>query len=119
MFVLKFIDIKARLHDGRLLKVADWQPKLSEYWAITGTNGSGKTALSLLPANKIVLSHGRAENLPVKIAYLSLEAQAEYIENERKIDQSDIKNEHDPGTLISDFLAPIEPIKQWIEKLSI
>lgn len=119
MFVLKFIDIKARLHDGRVLKVADWQPKLSEYWAITGTNGSGKTALSLLPANKIVLSHGSAENLPSKIAYLSLEAQAEYIAIERKLDQSDIKNEHDPGTLISDFLAPIEPIKHWIAKLRI
>lgn len=116
---MKFIDIKARLHDGRILRVADWQPKLSEYWAITGTNGSGKTALSLLPANKIVLSHGSVENLPEKIAYLSLEAQAEYIENERKLDQSDIKNEHDPGTLICDFLAPIEPITHWIAELRI
>ena len=119
MFVLKFLDIKARLYDGRILRVVDWQPKPSEYWAITGTNGSGKTALSLLPAHKIVLSQGSTENLPKKIAYLSLEAQAEYIENERKIDQSDIKNEQDPGTLISDFLAPLAPIQHWIDKLSI
>lgn len=119
MFVLKFIDIKARLHDGRILRVADWQPKLSEYWAITGTNGSGKTALSLLPANRIILSQGVAENLPIKVSYLSLEAQAEYIENERKLDQSDINNEYDPGTLISVLLAPIDPIKHWIAKLRI
>ncbi len=119
MFVLKFIDIKARLKDGRILKVAEWQTQPTEYWAIAGTNGSGKTALSLLAANKIVLSHGSAENLPSKIAYLSLEAQAEYIAIERKQDQSDINNEYDPGTLISDFLAPIEPIKHWIAKLRI
>lgn len=117
MFVLKFLEIKARLADGRVLQVANWQPKKEEYWAISGTNGSGKTVLSQLPAQKIVLSEGRAENLPQTVSYLSLEAQSEYIANERKLDQSDIINEHDPGTLIKDFLAPLEPIQHWLTQL--
>lgn len=116
---MKFLDIKARLHDGRLLQVKDWQPNTAEYWAITGTNGSGKTALSLLPANKINLSEGQALNLPQKVAYLSLEAQAEYIEHERKIDQSDITNEVDPGTLVASFLAPLNAVEHWLDKLRI
>lgn len=119
VFVLKFLNVKARLHDGRLLKIADWQPSKDEYWAITGTNGSGKTVLSMLPAGKVVLSEGQVDGLPSSVSFLSLEAQAEYIENERKLDQSDIKNEHDPGTLIADFLAPLEPIQHWISKLRI
>src|SRR5690554_253689 len=87
VFVLKFLNVKARLHDGRLLKVADWQPSKDEYWAITGTNGSGKTVLSMLPAGKVVLSEGQVDGLPSSVSFLSLEAQAEYIENERKLDQ--------------------------------
>tara|TARA_R110001583_G_scaffold91334_2_gene233392 strand:+ start:764 stop:2200 length:1437 start_codon:yes stop_codon:yes gene_type:complete len=116
---VKFLNIKARLHDGRLLRINDWQPNTSEYWAITGTNGSGKTALSLLMANKVIISQGCAEGLPLRIAYLSLEAQAEYLENERKLDQSDFTNEFDPGTLICDFLAPLDDINNWIERLRI
>ena len=123
--ILKFLNIKTRLHDGRTLSVEDWQPNLSEYWAITGTNGSGKTALSLLPANKIVIhstssnAQNIIEGLPNTVSYLSLEAQAEYLENERKLDESDITNECDPGTLICDFLAPLNAIDNWIDKLRI
>lgn len=125
VIILKFIHIKTRLHDGRTLTVLDWQPKLSEYWAITGTNGSGKTALSLLPANKIVIrstssdAHNTIENIPKTVSYLSLEAQEEYLENERKLDESDITNEHDPGTLICDFLAPLDAIDNEIDRLRI
>ena len=77
---MHFKDILARLHDGRHLQVADWQMNAGEFWAITGTNGSGKTVLSLLAAERVVLSKGTADNLPVNVSYVSLEAQAEQIE---------------------------------------
>ncbi len=43
---MRFSAIQARLHDGRNLQVDQWQLNPGEYWAITGTNGSGKTVLS-------------------------------------------------------------------------
>lgn len=116
---MQFQNIKARLHDKRILNVPQWQINTGEVWAITGTNGSGKTALSLLPANKITLSQGQADNLPTTVAYVSLEAQAEQIERERQADESDILNEQDIGTLVADFLAPLEPIQLWLDKLNV
>ncbi|MAY00557.1 MAG: molybdate ABC transporter ATP-binding protein ModF [Oceanospirillaceae bacterium] len=116
---MHFKDILARLHDGRHLQVADWQMNAGEFWAITGTNGSGKTVLSLLAAERVVLSKGTADNLPVNVSYVSLEAQAEQIETERKEDESDLNDSADKGTLIRDFLAPVEDVEAWVEKLGI
>jgi len=112
-------NIQARLHDGRILNVADWQLNPGECWAITGTNGSGKTVLSQLVADDVVLSHGELSSLPEKVAYVSLEAQAAQIESERKEDESDIDDTPDKGTLIRDYLAPLEEVEEWIEKLGI
>lgn len=116
---MNFEHIKARLHDKRILNVPSWHIQSGEVWAITGTNGSGKTALSLLPANKIRLSEGEANNLPKTISYVSLEAQAEQIERERAEDESDINDEQDKGTLIADFLAPVDEIQEWLLKLNV
>ncbi|MDK2776842.1 MAG: ATP-binding cassette domain-containing protein [Pseudomonadota bacterium] len=116
---MHFRNILARLHDGRHLQVADWQMNPGEFWAITGTNGSGKTVLSLLPADQLVLSHGDATGLPAQVAYVSLEAQAAQIEIERKEDESDLNDMADKGTLIRDYLAPLAEVSEWIEKLGI
>lgn len=116
---MKFSAIEARLHDKRVLHVDFWQILAGQYWAITGTNGSGKTALSLLPAQELILSHGEAEDLPASVAYVSLEAQAKQIARERQEDESDILNEADKGTLIKDFLAPLENLEPWLTQLQI
>lgn len=116
---MEFRDIQARLHDGRHIRFAQWQLQPGEYWAITGTNGSGKTALSCLFANQLVLSHGSAEGLPGRVAYVSLEAQAAQIELERKQDQSDLNDCPDHGTRVRDLLAPLEEVQHWVELLGI
>jgi len=116
---MEFRDIQARLHDGRHIRFAQWQLQPGEYWAITGTNGSGKTALSCLFANQLVLSHGSADGLPGRVAYVSLEAQAAQIELERKQDQSDLNDCPDHGTRVRDLLAPLEAVQHWVELLAI
>ena len=114
---MNFQNISAKLHDKRLLRVEQWALQPDETWVITGTNGSGKTALSLLLGHKIKLSSGQVDNIPNRVAYVSLEAQAELIEQERYNDQSDLLNKKDHGTLVSDLLAPLAPIEQWLDKL--
>lgn len=116
---MNFQNIKARLHDGRILHLPSWQLEANQHWAIIGTSGSGKTAVSQLFANKLLLSQGTAEQLPKQVTYVSLEAQAEQIELEKKQDQSDILNQKDPGTLVKNFLAPIENLQNWPERLGI
>ena len=116
---MRFSHIQARLYDGRHLQVTDWQMNPGECWAITGTNGSGKTVLSLLPADELVLSHGEVSGLPQNVSYVSLEAQAKQIEQERREDESDISDMPDKGTLIRDYLAPLEGVSDWIEQLNI
>ncbi|WP_430460438.1 molybdate ABC transporter ATP-binding protein ModF [Thalassolituus sp. LLYu03] len=117
---MRFSDIQARLHDGRHLQVAGWQLNPGEFWAIAGTNGSGKTVLSMLPADQwLVLSHGTCEQLPQTVRYVSLEAQARQIEQERHDDESDLTDMPDKGTLIRDYLAPLEEVADWIERLGV
>ena len=112
-------EIQARLHDGRVLTVPCWIMASGQHWAITGTNGSGKTVLSLLATDELVLSHGEVLERPASVAYVSLEAQAKQIELERKEDESDLTDEPDKGTLIRDFLAPLADIEPWLDLLNV
>ena len=114
-----FSEILAHLHDGRHLSFDRWQIKPGEFWAITGTNGSGKTALSCLFADELRLSHGSVENLPESVAYVSLEAQAAQITIERKLDQSDLNDTPDQGTLVRELLQPLDAVEHWIDVLNI
>jgi molybdate transport system ATP-binding protein len=114
-----FSDVLARLHDGRHLRVEQWQLKAGEYWAITGTNGSGKTVLSRLTADDVVLNHGAVTGLPARVEFVSLEAQAAQIDIERREDESDLNDSPDKGTLIRDYLAPLAEVDEWIERFGI
>ncbi|WP_419812767.1 molybdate ABC transporter ATP-binding protein ModF [Bacterioplanoides sp.] len=117
---MQFTDVMARLHDGRQLCFDHWQIQPGEYWAITGTNGSGKTALSCLFADELRLSHGQVSGLPQSVAYVSLEAQAAQIEFERKQDESDLNDCPDFGTRVRDLLQPLDAqVNHWIDALSI
>lgn len=111
--------VQARLYDGRVLSVPEWSLHDDQCWAITGTNGSGKTVLSLLASDEVVLSHGEVSDRPRTVAFVSLEAQARQIDQERREDESDLTDEPDKGTLIRDFLAPLSEVAPWIDLLNV
>lgn len=116
---MKFEAIQAKLHDGRYLKVAQWEVTDGQFWAIAGTNGSGKTALSCLLGDQVKLSHGAVDGLLDSVAYVSLEAQAELIEHERKVDESDLTDMASKGTLVRDLIAPVEDVAALVDGLGI
>lgn len=116
---MQFSNLRARLHDGRILVVDNWCLAAGQRWAICGTNGSGKTALSRLLAGDVILSQGDCEGSPAKVAYVSLEAQAELLEHERKIDQSDLLNRADVGTTVAALLPNNNQAIELVQQLAI
>lgn len=115
----EFKELRARLHDGRNFIVDDWSVAVDQTWGIIGTNGSGKTVLSRLFAGDVCLSHGETSDLPNHVAFVSLEAQAALIDQERREDESDLLDQQDVGTLVSELLAPHEEVSEWIEALGL
>lgn len=102
---MKLKNIEARLQDGRILRVDEWATENGQYWAIAGTNGSGKTALSCLVGGELPIVSGSAEGLPDNLGYVSLEAQRAQIEFELKEEDSDLTDCFTHGTPVRDFLG--------------
>ncbi len=115
--MIRFTGIEARLHDGRHLKVADWTIEDGQYWAIAGTNGSGKTALSCLFGGQVPLLQGEMNNSPENPGYVSLEAQREQIEWELKEDDSDLTDCFTLGTPVREFLGELGEYAYLVEAL--
>jgi molybdate transport system ATP-binding protein len=71
---------------------------------ITGTNGSGKSALAAVLAGVGIVLSGRVLGLPPKVALVSYETQGELIEAERRKDDADIMDVISEGTPVTEIL---------------
>lgn len=116
-----FTELKAEM-DGQRLHIPHWQLNPGQVWAIAGNNGGGKTKLGQIfsdQTDKKILA-GSLSGIPDRVIIVSLEAQRALIELERYLDESDITNEVDPGTLVKDYLAPYDSHRSfWINGLRI
>ena len=86
------------------LSAINWQISPNQHWAITGTNGSGKSALAAILIGAGDIIEGEIQGLPEKIAIASFEAQAELIDAERKKDDADLLDVVSEGTLVTELL---------------
>lgn len=82
----------------------DWRIEPGQHWLITGTNGSGKSALAAVLAGAGQVIAGRIQGLPPKVALVSYETQAELIEAERRKDDADIMDVISEGTPVTEIL---------------
>ncbi|ASJ72702.1 molybdate ABC transporter ATP-binding protein ModF [Granulosicoccus antarcticus] len=87
----------------RLIDI-DWRIEPGQHWMITGTNGSGKSALAAALAGAGDLVSGSIDGLPCKVALVSYEAQGELIEAERRKDDADIMDVISEGTPVKEIL---------------
>ncbi len=91
--------------DGRFqLRDIDWTIRTGEHWLITGTNGSGKSALAATLAGDGTVESGTLSGLPGRIALVSYERQAELIAAERRKDDADILDVISEGTPVSEII---------------
>ncbi len=97
-------NLSVQFDDRFTLNHIDWQLSPQQHWVITGSNGSGKSALaaSLCGYGKIV--SGTLNNVPQRTAIVSFEAQAEIIAAELKKDDADILDIISEGTPVHEIL---------------
>lgn len=92
--------------DGRFqLNDIRWQLAADHHWLITGTNGSGKSALAAVLAGAGDVVSGNLAGLPENVALVSYEAQGELIEAERRKDDADILDVISEGTPVHEIIA--------------
>ena len=101
---ISFDHATIRFSDAFALNDITWQINPGEVWAITGTNGSGKTALAAALSGGGELEAGIIDGLREPIGLVSLEAQADLIERERLRDDSDITDVISDGTPVQELL---------------
>lgn len=90
--------------DRFTLSEVDWIIEPHQHWVITGTNGSGKSALAAALAGVGKIEAGSVQGLPHNVGLVSFEAQAELIAKELKKDDADIMDVISLGTPVSEMI---------------
>lgn len=87
-----------------ILKNINWTIESAQHWVITGTNGSGKSALAAVLAGVGEVESGSVKGIPQNIGLVSFEAQAELIAKELKKDDADIMDVISLGTPVHEMI---------------
>ena len=122
--MIQFLQLRAELANGQTLSIPDLKINSQEYWAILGTNGSGKSALSALFSGGLNPFDGRVTDLKsLKVKMVSFEEQQALIDRERERDDSDILDVITEGTLVIELLKEVSQderaIHQWVERFGL
>ncbi|MCB5161148.1 molybdate ABC transporter ATP-binding protein ModF [Marinomonas algarum] len=124
------MDAAVRLHnltvnfdDRFTLNDIHWTLEPNQHWVITGTNGSGKSALAAVLAGVGKIEAGDVLGLPKKVGLVSFEAQAELIAQELKKDDADIMDVISVGTpvheMIFEYCVDTELARDLVEKFGL
>lgn len=90
--------------DRFTLREIDWTIEPRQHWVITGSNGSGKSALAAALAGVGKIEAGTVQGLPNNVGLVSFEAQAELIAKELKKDDADIMDVVSLGTPVREMI---------------
>ncbi|MFK7858522.1 MAG: molybdate ABC transporter ATP-binding protein ModF [Granulosicoccus sp.] len=84
-----------------------WQINAGQQWMISGTNGSGKSALAAVLVGAGDVTQGTLNGLPERVAIVSYEAQAELIAAELRKDDADIMDVISEGTPVLEIIDAV------------
>ena len=116
--------LSAPLLNRNTLTIPEWTIESGDSWAIIGSNGSGKSALTSLLAGDIKIESGHFQ-APEQdsLAIVSFEEQQKLIDREKERDESDITNEVFEGTPVMELFLEISndqaAINNWIDVFNI
>jgi len=97
-------DLTVDFEERFQLNNINWSIQAGQHWMITGTNGSGKSALAAVLAGAGKVLSGSLKGLPKNVGIVSFEAQAEMIAQELKKDDADIMDVIAVGTTVREVL---------------
>lgn len=97
-------NVTVNFDDRFELSEINWTIEPNQHWVITGTNGSGKSALAAVLAGVGDIEAGSISGLPKKVGLVSFEAQAELIAKELKKDDADIMDVIAIGTPVHEMI---------------
>jgi molybdate transport system ATP-binding protein len=89
-----------------VLRIAHWQWRSGEHWAVVGGNGAGKTTLARLLRDELRPQRGKIEWTDTiessrDIVYVSFALQRELIDHDNRYDDSNERDDaHDVGTTV-------------------
>lgn len=104
---IQLTELTVDFDDRFQLSGINWQLVAGQQWMITGTNGSGKSALAAVLAGVGDRVSGTINGLPAKVALVSYEAQGELIEAELRKDDADILDVISEGTPVHEMLDAV------------
>ena len=107
MAYIEFSHATIRFSESFSLLDINWKLEAAQVWAITGTNGAGKSSLAASLTGIGEVTEGTLQILPARTAIVSLEAQAQLIERERLRDDSDITDKVNEGTLVQELFDEV------------
>ena len=96
--------VTVNFDDRFTLSEINWTIDSNQHWVITGTNGSGKSALAAVLAGVGDIESGTVTGLPKNVGVVSFEAQAELIAKELKKDDADIMDVISLGTPVHEMI---------------
>jgi molybdate transport system ATP-binding protein len=96
--------VTVNFDDRFKLSEINWTIEANQHWVITGTNGSGKSALAAVLTGVGEIEGGELSGLPSKVGLVSFEAQAELIAKELKKDDADIMDVISLGTPVHEMI---------------
>jgi len=97
-------DLSVNFDDRFQLNNLNWSIDAGQHWVVTGTNGSGKSALAAVLAGVGEIEQGSLSGLPSNVGLVSFEAQAELIAKELKKDDADIMDVISLGTPVHEMI---------------
>jgi len=115
---IQLTDLTVDFDDRFQLSGISWQLEPDQHWMITGTNGSGKSALAAVLAGVGDAISGTLTGLPSNVALVSYEAQGELIEAERRKDDADILDVISEGTPVHEMLRATSKDDRLLEQLT-
>ncbi len=103
--ILHLKTVTAEISHDNFLKDISWKIDQGTFWAVLGTNASGKSGLGQLIAGRLDIVSGTIEKKTNRIGYVSFEKHAEIMEDLVKNDDTDFMDRIDTGTIVQDFIA--------------
>ncbi len=105
------------------LNEINWTIEPDQHWMITGTNGSGKSALAAVLGRMGDIKSGALDGLPARVGLVSFEVQAQLIAQELKKDDADIMDVISEGTpvreMIFDYCSDTALASSLVEKFGL